>query len=134
LLYFFKCNSTSFSTGSTSPPSECNRTETATCAAAGATLVIHTISVHRYIYLEYDPAVLDAVFARQKKILNNPALTEEENDQKAPFFVLLDDVISDQRLKYDRCVQMWQFVAKMAADNPNPHLQEHYGAFRGWTT
>jgi hypothetical protein len=46
--------------------------------------------------------VLDAVFARQKKILNNPALTEEEKDKRAPFFVLLDDVISDQRLKYDR--------------------------------
>jgi hypothetical protein len=76
-----------------------------------------------YIYPEYDPAVLDAVFARQKKvhslqsvdemhrcaliddlpqILNNPALTEAEKDVKAPFFVLLDDVISDQRLKYDR--------------------------------
>jgi hypothetical protein len=55
-----------------------------------------------YIYPEYNPAVLDAVFARQKKILNNPALTEEEKDKRAPFFVLLDDVISDQRLKYDR--------------------------------
>jgi hypothetical protein len=36
------------------------------------------------------------------QILNNPALTEAEKDEKAPFFVLLDDVISDQRLKYDR--------------------------------
>lgn len=63
-----------------------------------------------YIYPEYDPAVLDAVFARQKKILNNPALTEAEKDKKAPFFVLLDDVISDQRLKYDRNI-MELFVA-----------------------
>ena len=29
------------------------------------------------------------------------AATDEEKDAKAPFFVLLDDVISDQRLKYD---------------------------------
>jgi hypothetical protein len=63
-----------------------------------------------YIYPEYDPAVLDAVFARQKKILNNPALTEAEKDKKAPFFILLDDVISDQRLKYDRNI-MELFVA-----------------------
>lgn len=55
----------------------------------------------KYIYPKYEPEILDAVFARQKKILNDNALTDKEKDAKAPFFVLLDDVISDQRLKYD---------------------------------
>ena len=55
----------------------------------------------KYIYKKYQPEILDAVFARQKKILNDKSLTDEEKDKAAPFFVLLDDVISDQRLKYD---------------------------------
>ena len=55
----------------------------------------------KYIYPKYEPEILDAVFKRQKKILNDNSLTDAEKDEKAPFFVLLDDVISDQRLKYD---------------------------------
>ena len=55
----------------------------------------------KYIYAKYEPEILDAVFKRQKKILNDNSLTDEEKDKAAPFFVLLDDVISDQRLKYD---------------------------------
>ena len=55
----------------------------------------------KYIYPKYEPEILDAVFKRQKKILNDSGLTDKEKDEKAPFFVLLDDVISDQRLKYD---------------------------------
>jgi hypothetical protein len=55
----------------------------------------------KYIYPHYEPEILDTVFKRQKKILNDNSLTEEEKDKQAPFFVLLDDVISDQRLKYD---------------------------------
>lgn len=55
----------------------------------------------KYIYPKYAPEILDAVFKRQKKILNDNGLTDKEKDKKAPFFVLLDDVISDQRLKYD---------------------------------
>ena len=55
----------------------------------------------KYIYPKYEPEILDAVFRRQKKILNDKGLTDKEKDEKAPFFVLLDDVISDQRLKYD---------------------------------
>ena len=55
----------------------------------------------KYIYPKYEPAILDTVFKRQKKILNDRGLTDEEKEKKAPFFVLLDDVISDQRLKYD---------------------------------
>jgi hypothetical protein len=55
----------------------------------------------KYIYPKYEPEILDAVFLRQKKILNDNGLTDEEKDAKAPFFVLLDDVISDQRLRYD---------------------------------
>jgi len=33
--------------------------------------------------------------------LNDPTLTEEEAEEKASVFVLLDDVISDSRLKHD---------------------------------
>lgn len=55
----------------------------------------------KYIYPTYEPEILDAVFQRQKKILNDNGLTDKEKDEKAPFFVLLDDVISDTRLKYD---------------------------------
>ena len=55
----------------------------------------------KYIYNKYDPEILQAVFRRQKKILNDVSKTDEEKEKEAPFFVLLDDVISDQRLKYD---------------------------------
>ena len=55
----------------------------------------------KYIYNKYNPAILQQVFQRQKKILNDPAKTDAEKDKEAPFFILLDDVISDQRLKYD---------------------------------
>ena len=55
----------------------------------------------KYIYAKYEPEILDAVFKRQKKILNDNGLTDKEKEEKAPFFVLLDDVISDSRLKYD---------------------------------
>jgi hypothetical protein len=54
-----------------------------------------------YIFPKYDPCILDAVFERQKKILNDPSLSEDEAEEKARFFVLLDDVISDSRLKHD---------------------------------
>ena len=54
-----------------------------------------------YIYNKYDPSILDHVFARQKAILNNTQKTKAEIEKEAPFFILLDDVISDQRLKYD---------------------------------
>jgi len=55
----------------------------------------------KYIYPRYEPEILDAVFRRQKKILNNNNLTDAQKDKAAPFFILLDDVISDQRLRYD---------------------------------
>ena len=64
----------------------------------------------KYIYKRYEPEILDAVFVRQKEILNDKNLSDEEKEQKAPFFVLLDDVISDQRLKYDENL-MELFVA-----------------------
>jgi len=63
-----------------------------------------------YIFNKYDPAILDAIFARQKKILNDPTLTEEEAEEKAHFFVLLYDVISDSCLKHDNNL-MELFVA-----------------------
>ena len=55
----------------------------------------------KYIYPKYEPEILGAVFKRQKKILNHNGLTDKQKDEKAPFFILLDDVISDSRLKYD---------------------------------
>ena len=50
------------------------------------------------------------MFRRQKKILNDVNKTEAEKDKEAPFFILLDDVISDNRLKYDEAL-MELFVA-----------------------
>lgn len=64
----------------------------------------------KYIFPKYDPALLRAIFKRQKNILDDPILTDAEKDKIAPFFILLDDVISDQRLKYDEEI-MELFVA-----------------------
>lgn len=64
----------------------------------------------KYIFNRYDPEILQAVFRRQKKILNDVNKTDAEKDAEAPFFILLDDVISDQRLKYDEAL-MELFVA-----------------------
>lgn len=64
----------------------------------------------KYIFNKYNPEILQAVFKRQKGILNDINKTEEEKDREAPFFILLDDVISDQRLKYDEAL-MELFVA-----------------------
>ena len=55
----------------------------------------------KYIYKKWNPDIIKAVFMRQKAILNDKNLTDEEKEKKAPFFILLDDVISDERLKYD---------------------------------
>lgn len=63
----------------------------------------------KFIFKKYQPEILDAVFRRQKKLLNS-GLSKEEIEKKAPFLVLLDDVISDQRLKYDENL-MELFVA-----------------------
>lgn len=58
----------------------------------------------KYIYKKYDPLILEAVFRRQKRIINDKSLTDEEKEVEAPFFILLDDVISDQRLRYDEAL------------------------------
>jgi hypothetical protein len=63
-----------------------------------------------YIHTKYDPEIIQSVFKRQKKILNDHSRTEEEKERDAPFFVLLDDVISDTSLKYDESL-MEIFVA-----------------------
>ncbi len=55
----------------------------------------------KYIHNKYQPEILDAVFKRQKAIINDQNLTDAEKEKKAPFFILLDDVISDSRLKWD---------------------------------
>lgn len=55
----------------------------------------------RFIYKKYNPELISAVFRRQKSILNDRNMTDAEKEKKAPFFILLDDVISDERLKYD---------------------------------
>jgi hypothetical protein len=64
----------------------------------------------KYIYKKYDPEILQTVFRRQKKILNDPEKTDAEKEAEAPFFVLLDDVISDSSLKFDESL-MELFVA-----------------------
>lgn len=64
----------------------------------------------KYIFPKYSPELLRAVFRRQTNILNDDSLTDAEKDKIAPFFILLDDVISDQRLKYDEEI-MELFVA-----------------------
>ena len=55
----------------------------------------------KFIYEQYNPEIVTRVFARQEAILNDKNLTDAEKEKKAPFFILLDDVISDERLKYD---------------------------------
>lgn len=64
----------------------------------------------QYIYKKYDPSILDFVFQRQKAILNDKQKSKQQIEKEAPFFILLDDVISDQRLKYDENL-MELFVA-----------------------
>ncbi|KAJ1629639.1 hypothetical protein T492DRAFT_873122 [Pavlovales sp. CCMP2436] len=48
----------------------------------------------KYIFSKFEPEILHAIFDRQKSILNDPRLTEEEREKKARFFIILDDVIS----------------------------------------
>ena len=55
----------------------------------------------KYIFKKYDPEILQTVFRRQKSISNSKDKTDAEKEKEAPFFILLDDVISDQSLKYD---------------------------------
>ena len=43
------------------------------------------------------------MFARQRKILDDDSLSKADKEKKAPFFILLDDVISDPNvLKKDQ--------------------------------
>ncbi|KAJ1618334.1 hypothetical protein T492DRAFT_892223 [Pavlovales sp. CCMP2436] len=58
----------------------------------------------KYIFNWFDLAILHAVFDRQKSIVNDARLTEEEREKKAPFFIILDDVISDTRIRYDPAI------------------------------
>ena len=64
----------------------------------------------KYIYKKFSPAILNLIFERQKKILNSNRLTEAEKEKYAPFFILLDDVISDDQIRYDPSI-MELFVA-----------------------
>jgi hypothetical protein len=58
----------------------------------------------KYIFSKFEPEILHAIFDRQKSILNDPRLTEEEREKKARFFIILDDVISDKRIRYDAAI------------------------------
>jgi hypothetical protein len=58
----------------------------------------------KYIFNRFAPEILEAVFARQKAILNDKRYTEEENEKRARFFIILDDVISDPKIRYDPSV------------------------------
>ena len=64
----------------------------------------------KFIYKRFSPTILNLVFERQKKILNSNRLTEAEKEKYAPFFILLDDVISDERIRFDPTI-MELFVA-----------------------
>ena len=55
----------------------------------------------RYIFNKFSPEILFGVFARQKAIMNEKGLTDEQRERKARFFIILDDVISDTRIRYD---------------------------------
>ena len=54
----------------------------------------------KYVYKRYDPEILQAIFRRQKKIINNKGLTDAQKDKLAPYMIVLDDVISDPKLKF----------------------------------
>jgi hypothetical protein len=58
----------------------------------------------KYIFPRFHPEILLAVFARQKSILNDNRLTEEEREKEARFFIILDDVISDTSIRYDETI------------------------------
>jgi hypothetical protein len=55
----------------------------------------------KYIFNRFSPLILEAVFARQKAIMADTRLTEEQRERKARFFIILDDVISDPQIRYD---------------------------------
>ena len=55
----------------------------------------------KYIFRRFSPMILEAVFERQKAIMNDGRYTEEERERKARFFIILDDVISDPQIRYD---------------------------------
>ena len=55
----------------------------------------------KYIFNRFSPMILEAVFDRQKAIMQDTRLTEEEREKKARFFIILDDVISDPQIRYD---------------------------------
>jgi hypothetical protein len=54
----------------------------------------------KYIFNRYDGAILQAVFDRQKAIMNDKKMSDAEREKKARFFIILDDVISDQKVRY----------------------------------
>jgi hypothetical protein len=55
----------------------------------------------KYIFNRFNPQILLAVFERQKAILNDKRYTEEEREKRARFFIILDNVISDPKIRYD---------------------------------
>jgi len=55
----------------------------------------------QFIYNKYDGAIIQKVFARQKAIMNHPKLSEKEKQRQLKFFIILDDVISDDGLRLD---------------------------------
>ena len=55
----------------------------------------------QFIYNKYSGSIIHKVFARQKAIMNHPRLTEKEKQRQLKFFIILDDVISDEGLRHD---------------------------------
>lgn len=96
-----------------------------------------------YIYNKFSPWILLAVFARQKAIVNQKGLTDEEGEKKArcfnDCFIILDDVISDTSITYDPSIAEL-FVAGLCGLSPlhyamqmtryldNPAAVENYPA------
>jgi hypothetical protein len=58
----------------------------------------------KYIFHKFHPEILLAVFARQKSILNEPRLSEDEREKEARFFIILDYVISDTSIRFDETI------------------------------
>ena len=71
----------------------------------------HQFVPSKYIYSKYDESILQAVFRRQLSILNSPHMTKGEKDKMAPFFIILDDVISDPAFQRNEPAIKELFVA-----------------------
>lgn len=59
----------------------------------------------KFIHNRYHGEIIQAVFERQKFILNQADKSDEQKEEEARFFIILDDVISDYQLRWDENFQ-----------------------------